>query len=317
MKHTLYYIAVALVFASCAYDNPLEHNPDLTIMFQPSMYMHVAADDVESFTEEMDFAVAAWSLPRRTRWSESAATATEYFPASTARCGDGSMAFASAAGGTSARLWGFAGRVQWPSVDTTLTFMGYSPASADCVCDPVAGITCTVDVLADQTDLLYTQPCADREKNTDGGVVPLIFEHAMCRIDVRAVHCVSSDEKITIKKLIIDDVLHKGTFASLKTPQWSLDDSYTGFTLFEGSQELASKPAAVGRYIFLPPQHLATAMTIEFEYTTAMQTTIPQTLKTVLMSTELQAGRTYTYTLSVGADNVKFLQEIIKGGSIN
>ena len=53
-------------------------------------------------------------------------------------------------------------------------------------------------------------------------------------------------------------------------------------------------------------------MTVEFEYTTAMQTSISQTLKTVAMSTELQAGRTYTYTLSVGADNLKFLQEIIK-----
>ena len=141
--------------------------------------------------------------------------------------------------------------------------------------------------------------------------MPLTFAHALCRMDLRMEHRVNNDEKITIKSISIDGVLHKGTFSSLHDPQWNLDDSFAGFTLFEGSKELEKTPEPIGRYLLLPPQKLATAITVEFEYTTAMQTSITQILKTIIMTTELKAGRTYTYTLSVGVDDVKFQQEII------
>ncbi|MBR4294568.1 MAG: fimbrillin family protein [Bacteroidaceae bacterium] len=306
MKHTLY-ILIALMLAACTHDEPLEYDPDFAIKFQPSMYMHVSHDNVEGFTEDMDFAVRAWSLPRGARWGESSANASEYLPATVAHCKEQSAGNNS----ISDKLWSLSDQQLWPAAGTTLTFIGYSPASAACECNQTNGVTCTMDVAEEQTDLLYTQPCCDREKTTDGGIVPLVFEHALCRIDLRAVNRVAEGEKITIKKITIDEVLHKGTFTSLPAPQWKLDDSYKEIVLFDGTQELTSKPSAIGRYIFLPPQKLATALTVEFEYTTAMQTTIPQKQKTALMRTLLKAGRTYTYTLSVGIDEVKFLQDII------
>jgi hypothetical protein len=61
------------------------------------------------------------------------------------------------------------------------------------------------------------------------------------------------------------------------------------------------------------PQVLDTYVTVEFDYTTFAGTTITQTLKTTNpIKTALQPGRTYTYTLSVGIDDVLFLQELIE-----
>lgn len=308
MKRILYILSV-LMLTGCSQDERLEYNPELELLFQPSMYMQISHDDVESFGPEMDFAVRAWALPRNASWSKSWASATEFLPTSVASCNSTT----SNSKGEQGRLWGLKPTVLWPDVDTTLTIIGYSPADAGCICDTKKGVTHTMDVKTDQTDLLYTRLCCDREKNRDGGIVPLIFEHALCRIDLRAVHCVSADEKITVKKITIDSVRHKGTFSSLAKPQWELEKSYTGFTLFEGSERLPgsiSKP--IGGYILLPPQVLETTITVEYEYTNAQQSTIPQRLSTVALETKLMAGRKYTFTLAVGADDVKFLQEILK-----
>lgn len=306
MKKILY-IAASLLFAACTHDELLEYNPELTLMFQPSMYVHMTHDNAEGFTPNKDFAVQAWSLPRSAEWNKHSKQATEFLPISVASCkGENG-----GKEGIAASLWSLDNEVLWPATNERLTFMGYSPATFNCTCHPTDGVTCTMDVTTEQTDLLYTLPCRDRDKLIDGGIVPLIFNHALCRIDLKMGHRVNSNEKITIKSISIDNVLHKGTFSSLHEPQWNLDDSYACFTLFEGSKELEKTPESIGRYILLPPQKLATTITVEFEYTTAMQTSITQTLSTMIMSTKLKAGRTYTYTLSVGVDDVKFLQEII------
>ena len=307
MKKILY-ILVALIFAGCTSDERIEYDPELTLMFQPGMYMHVSHDNVEGFTDDRNFAVKAWALPRGARWSESWANASEYLPTSVAYCKKSQK---TEDDGTYDNLWSVADHIRWPDAGTTLTFIGYSPVSARCECTSADGVVYMTDALTEQTDFLYTQPCLDREKSQNGGVVPLIFEHAMCRIDLRAVRRVADDEKITVKRISFDDVLHKGTFTSLPSPKWTLDDSYKEIVLFEGSEELASSPAAIGRYLFLPPQKLVTHITVEYEYTSSAQATIPLKQKTTLVKTALKAGHTYTYTLSVGIDDVRFLQEII------
>ena len=130
MKHTLY-ILIALMLAACTHNEPLEYDPDLAIKFQPSMYMHVSHDNVEGFTEEMDFAVKAWSLPRGAKWEESSANASEYLPTTVAICKEQP----SDDGKISDKLWSLSDQQLWPAAGTTLTFIGYSPASVACECN--------------------------------------------------------------------------------------------------------------------------------------------------------------------------------------
>ena len=53
-------------------------------------------------------------------------------------------------------------------------------------------------------------------------------------------------------------------------------------------------------------------VSVEYEYRTASDTGFTTTLKTCALQTNLKPGRHYTYTLSVGIDDVKFLLEIIE-----
>ena len=71
-------------------------------------------------------------------------------------------------------------------------------------------------------------------------------------------------------------------------------------------------PEPIGTVWLMVPQKLDTKISVEFQYTTFANTTITQVIKTVPMKTTLENGRDYTYTLSVGIDDVKFLQELIE-----
>lgn len=309
----VFYILASLTLAACIHDEPLEHNPELALMFQPSMYMHMSDDSVEYYPDEQPFAVRAWQLPRGMQWDEASSEAVEFLPTTTAYCSEVRITDTLDTYGVYDKLWTIDENPVWPSHDETLTFIAYSPAAAaQCTCDPVDGVVHTMDIREEQTDFLFSIPCSDRHKIKNGWIVPIIFDHALCRMDLKVSHRVAADEKITVKSIVIDSVLCKGTFRSLPSPHWTLNDTVTSFAFYEGSKEITSKPTEIGKYLLLPPQQLATAITVEYDYTTAMQTTITQKHSTVLMGATLRAGQTYTYRLSIGIDDVKFLHEIIE-----
>ena len=68
--HSYLLVAAALLLTGCAIDRPQEYNPELRLMFQPEMYMHVAHEDVERFPTDETFGVAAWALPEGKTWEE-------------------------------------------------------------------------------------------------------------------------------------------------------------------------------------------------------------------------------------------------------
>ena len=118
-------------------------------------------------------------------------------------------------------------------------------------------------------------------------------------------------DKITINKITIDGVKHSGSFSSLPSPKWILDDDVAPLPIFEGKYLTAGVPEPIGNIWLMVPQKFDTTITVDFCYTTFANTTITQEIKTVPLKTTLENGRDYTYTLSVGIDDVKFLQELI------
>lgn len=302
----------ALMLAACAIDRPQEYNPECRLMFQPDMYMHVSHEDIDRFPTDATFGVAAWALPEGVTWKEGAADAEEFIPLSEARSMEVFITDTTLRDTVRDTLWGLPGQVHWPSGNTVLTFLAYSPYEAACGCDRVKGISWSVDLSEDQTDLLYTAPHADMHKINDGWVVQLIFEHALSKVDFRVKHRVEDDERITVKNITIDAMRHKGTFNSLGTPQWSLDESMMPVTFFEGSVDARPLPQEIGDYMLVVPQELDTFVTVEYEYTTFAGTSIVQKLETVPLRTRIEPGRSYTYTLTIGIDDVKFMLELIE-----
>lgn len=311
-RKAIYVVAAALLLSGCTIDRPLEYNPELRLMFQPDMFMHVSHDEVTHFPADEDFGIAAWMLPEGLSWAEASESAESFLPVSKACSMEVFITDTTLRDTVKDTLWMVSEDTLWPDACSALTFIAFSPYDAACSCDRTDGVTWTVDALEDQTDLLYTAPQADMHKVNDGWVVPLRFEHAMCRMDFRVKHRVEPDERITIRSITVDSMHHKGTFRSLRNPMWTLDASQTPMTFFEGSHEAEPLPQPVGRYMMTVPQTLDTFVTVEYEYTTFAGTSISRKMSTVPLRTRLEPGRSYTYTLSVGIDDVKFLQEIIE-----
>ena len=304
-------ILLLLVCAGCSFDEAQEYNPELRLMFQPAMYMHVAHEDVEKFSTKETFGVCAWVLPSNTDWTDGGTQAIPYLPLAEAKSRELVVTDTTMRDTAVDTLWLVADNDRWVSAEQNLAFMAYAPYQAKCKCDNENGITCRMDMLTDQTDLLYSAPQTIRQKTLQGWLVPIYFEHALCQVQFEVKNRVEDDEKITIKSIAIDEVAHRGTFRSLKLPQWEIEKNTTTLYFYKGRHDSHGQPEPIGRYWLMLPQQLDTRVTVEYEYTTAAQTTIEQKLKTIPLRTNLKAGRNYTYTLSVGIDDVIFLEEII------
>lgn len=307
----LVYILFVVVLAGCTFDDVRDFNPDLSLMFQPEMLMHVADDDVESFPTEQSFGVKAWALPVGDSWERNCQNAEEFIELSEVKSKEVLITDTSLQLTVKDTLWTFDEPIMWPTIFENLTFMAFSPYMEGCDCSVENGVTFSMNTKEQQIDMLYTYPNADKHKINNGWVVPLHFEHALCRVDFRVKHRVADNEKITLKRVTLGALHCKGEFNSLPEPTWSLDNELSKVDFFVGNYQVAKLPQEVGEYKFVIPQKLNTTVTVIYDYTTASGTTITQTLETPLMQTELKAGNSYTYTLSIGIDDVKFLKELI------
>lgn len=293
-------ILAAIVLAGCTLDRQNDFDTDLALSFQPAMYMHVSAEDSDRYPAEQSFGVRIWSLPDDCLWREDSLDAEDFLPLTEATP-------------KTDKVWAFAEETMWPSKHRLLTFMAYSPFDADGRCDVGKGVSFQgVDVVQDQTDLLYTDSIADVEKLDCGGVVTVPFKHALSCIDFRVKNRVKTSEEIIIRRIEVEGVRFKGDFSSMAKPQWKLLDEESSFVFFEGSYETEHLPSDIGRKWLMMPQTLDTQVIVEYDFVTEAQTSITQTLRTVPLRTTLESGRSYTFTLSVGIDDVKFLTEIVE-----
>ena len=301
MKKTVLIFAAAIL-TGCALDRQNDYDVEYALEFQPAMYMHVATDGTDRFPADRTFGICAWSLPERDAWEDDNSKADVYLPVKEAvPMSDG-------------KVWAFDEPVLWPAKNRHLTFLAYSPYDAAAECSVEEGVCFgNVDVLEDQTDLLYTEPLADMDKADCGGVVTVPFRHALCSMNFRVKNRVADDEKIILKKIILDAARHCGDFRSMPDPRWTLDARTARFVFFDGDYQTGHQPSEIGDNILMIPQALETPVTVVYEFVTHAGTSITQELKTTLLQKELLPGKNYTFTITVGIDDVKFLVEIIEG----
>lgn len=291
-------MAALLLSAGCTLDRTNDYDPEVELSFHPEMYLAAKSDINEEYPDTQPFAVCAWTLSRNSAWSENSSEAVMYLDNETAHPGDNGYRLSEP--------------TLWPSKKERLNVIAYTPVEAFTSCTKENGAECTYDILESQTDLLYTDPQADLDKMECGGLVQLPFRHALCKVAFEVKNRVAKNEEIIVKSIRIDGVKHRGGFASLPQPTWTTEDDTTPLLFFEGEQETENTPAEIGRSWYIIPQDLSTKVTVEYEYRTAADTGFTLTLKTCDLQTKLEPGRQYTYTLSVGIDDVKFLLEIIE-----
>lgn len=309
MKRIVVIFSALALLAGCTIDSPVVYDPDLRLLLQPEVYRHVNDGNEYVYPKSQDFAVCAWTSGDK--WLElSRAYSQEIVLTDTIRKVQ-----------VKDTLWAFDEQVLWPGKNEVVSFTAYSPYEEDCTVSKEKGVQWSTDVLAEQVDLLYSHAEIDRRSNVDGNVAHLSFSHALCQVAFRVKNRVDNEgaldpenrpDKITVKKITIDGVKHNGSFCSLLSPQWTLEEDVRPLPIYEGTFQTAGVPEPIGTVWLMIPQKFDTTVTVEYQYTTFANTTITQKLKTVPMKTNLENGRNYTYTLSVGIDDVKFLQELIE-----
>lgn len=293
-------ILAAMMVAGCTIDRGQDFDVDYKIEFQPAMYMHSAPSDVETYPESQDFGVSAWVLPEGMYWEDDSEEAEVFAALSCISCDESGR-------------WKMSDGKGWPTKYERLTFIAYSPYEELCACNQTEGIVWTgVDMTKNHTDLLYTEPLEDMCKMHCGGVVTLPFRHAMCIVDFRIKNRVAEDEHIIVKKITMDAVRTKGDFRSAADPVWSLGDQMSPIVIYEGEYDTDGLPEPIGDERLFIPQGLDTEVTVAYDYVHASGSGLVMNLKTVPLKTVLEPGKRYTFTLSVGIDDVKFLTELIE-----
>lgn len=308
MKKLVYILVSVVLLSGCTIDSPVVYDPELRMLFLPEVYRHGGEDDQAHYPDDQSFAICAW------------ASGEELFPLSKAYSQEVVLADSTRKIPVTDTLWAFEQEVMWPSKSEKVFFTAYSPYEVECQVTKDEGVLWSTDVLEEQTDLLYSHAEIDRSMNVDGNVAHICFSRALCRIGFRVKNRVDNTgatdqlnrpDKITVKSIVIDGVKHKGTFRSLPSAEWTLQEDKAPLTIFEGAYLTSGVPEEIGTIWLMVPQKLETTITVVFDYTTFANTTITQKIKTVPMTAELSSGGDYTYTLSVGIDDVKFLHELL------
>jgi hypothetical protein len=306
MKKVVYIFVALMLLAGCTIDAPTVYDPEVRLLFHPEMYHHIDDEEAAVYPLDQDFSVCAWTGDR------------EWLPLSRAFSQEVSLTDSIRKIQVTDTLWAFDEMVMWPTKKQVLTVTAYSPYDEDCEVSRENGVQWSTDVLEEQVDLLYAHKERNRMGNVNNNIFHLPFNHALSRVSFRVKNRVDNTgahdvlnrpHKITVTNIIIEGVKHKGSFCSLPEPTWTLDEDMQRLEIFDGSFQTSGTPEPIGNVWLMVPQTFNTKVYVQFEYTTVEPTTITQRLGTVPLTATIKPGHDYTYTLSVGIDDVLFLKE--------
>lgn len=286
-----------LTLTACSLAVTEDYDPEVALTFNPMSTPYTKSSS-EVFPSDLVFGVSAWTVGRGVDWIYGCDVKPFVHQEKGVRSSEDS--------------WRLEKTLLWPSVNESMTVVAYAPYSRAAGCSHEYGVRFEdVDVLEDQTDLMYTLPQKDMDKVSTGGIVPLPFLHALCRVDFKVKDRTSPGEQIIVKKIVLQSASFKGSFSSLPQPQWTVGTETSPVVFFDGSLYSSDNPVMAGESLLMIPQRLRTAVEVEFEYVNAAGYSITQQISSPDMDTDLKPGKHYTYVLSVGVDDVRFMMEIL------
>ena len=271
-----------LVLTACSMAVPDDADPQVVLSFQPVVSPMTKAVDMTGLT----VGVSGWTMKHGLGWIYGSET-EEFLTCSRVVPGP-------------EEKWYLEDMKLWPSSRERLTVIGYAPYEQAQGCDEIYGVRFDdVNVLETQPLLYYTEPQADLVKTVSGGMVSLPLQHALCHMEFKVRSRVAPEEQVSVKRITLDSACYTGDFRSLPQPKW------TASGLVRDVEFSVQQPR------LMIPQQLSSSVTVEFDYTNAAGLAIPLVLKTAVMEKKLYPGQHYTFVLSVGVDDVKFLSEIL------
>ena len=192
--------------------------------------------------------------------------------------------------------------ILWPERDREVSVLAYAPYGMASAISPERGIEFKgIDVEAVAEDLLYSDPVMDASKGR-GGVIPLTFSPALCRVDFRMRTDAFPEERVEVKSLRALTLATKGDFQSLPSPQWTLSGTAGAVTLAEGSFLLEGEPTVICGNHPLIPQRISTAFEAEIDYTDTNGLPSHWTVTSPIVEKNFIPGRSYYLDLTFSVE---------------
>lgn len=254
-----------LIFSSCL--SSVKRDEGRTeIAFYPVAGMGVRSESASEMPTDSDFGV--WATDDGGNYVMDRARAT--FNGSTWTCTDNEY------------LW---------ENDMSLRFTAFSPFDTGIRLEDGALLLDNYDSTSDNPFWITetTQPL-DRTSNP----VVLMFAPATARLEFRVMNGLGDDTQIRVEKIIINDIRTKGNFNSSSSPQWTLSGP---------AEDIVAYNAEIINVI---PQQPTSCITVVYSMKTGDSEWLAgQENSTAELKAEWQAGRRYTYTLTITGSTVK------------
>lgn len=286
------------IMASCVKDNGDVVDFDVPLVFEPALHEAVRGSQAGTYSGSVPFGVSAAILDLGGVWEYDSPKAEVFlFNHKVEQVGD---------------VWLPQNKCNWPHISKTMTVMAYSPYGAAAECNFTDGVVFSnVNTLELEHPLLYTNTIENLRKDVYGGVVAVPFKHALSSISIKLKNLVDVQQRIVVSAVRFNGVKYKGGFRSMPRAEWELQDDVAVLDFIDSSFETSQSPEHAGEQFLVIPQQLSGVFEVDFIYYTEAGTYIYQTLSTREVGTYLEPGRNYSYTLSVGIDEVKFMLEVI------
>ena len=299
LRLLLFAAAGALTAAGCVNEQRQHHDPDVTLAFEPVMHTLSHAVGSGSPTSEgsaaQSFGVSVWQLAGDETWDGNTDSAP--YLAAARLVSDG-------------RFWYPESGDNWPADRFTLTCIGFAPYEAATSCDAVQGVVFEgIDTTDDPGELRYTAPQTGLSKRTNGGVIILPMQPALCEVGFRVRAQAGYGGTVIIRSVSLDGLGIRGDFRSLPEPQWTIGKEAFGMRFFEGEVTSDYTVRYLGTTRRVIPQELACGVTVEYDLLTPDGIRISQTHTTEPIVRTLLAGYRYLFTLATGPDGVEVVPD--------
>ena len=266
------------MLVSCANKKLTAENDTLEIVFRPivSPNTKLAYSDDKSFPATLPFRLWAFDSA-----GESLLDGVDAYPV-----GDG--------------LWKVAGDLLWSRKDEELTIYAAAP-SERMDFDKEKGVLVKGYSMGEDVDLFYSTAVLTTEKGSAVMELPLSFQHALASLRILVTNNLSTTSTLTVKELILSDIVTESDFSSLPAPRWSAGSQSGELVFWKGETILSDGENELEPAQFLIPQSTYAKCTLVCDVETGTSVLRDQVLS-ANFALNLRSGKHTTYRVSIYGD---------------
>lgn len=267
---------------SCIKNNPAIQTDTLEILFRPVVLPNTKIADSEDKAFPAEQIIRFWAFNSK---GESLLSGVDAYP-----IGDG--------------LWKVAGDLLWSRKDEELTIYAAAP-SERMDFDKEKGVLVKGYSMGEDVDLFYSTAVLTTEKGSAVMELPLSFQHALASLRILVTNNLSTTSTLTVKELILSDIVTESDFSSLPAPRWSSGSQSGELVFWKGETILSDGENELEPAQFMIPQSTYAKCTLVCDVETGTAVLRDQVLS-ANFALNLRSGKNTTYRVSIyGNLNIK------------